>query len=42
VANHILDDLVRACAPRRMTIKAEFAARGGIALTVTATFPDEE
>ncbi len=42
VTNHILDDLVRACAPRQMIIKAEFAARGGIALTVTATFPDPE
>jgi 7-cyano-7-deazaguanine reductase len=42
VANHILDDLVRACAPRKMILTAEFAARGGIALTVTATFPDEE
>ncbi len=42
VTNHILDDLVRACAPRRMMIKAEFASRGGIALTVTAKFPDEE
>jgi 7-cyano-7-deazaguanine reductase len=41
VANHILDDLVKACAPRKMILKAEFAARGGIALTVTATFPDE-
>ena len=40
VTNHILDDLVRACAPRRMTIRAEFASRGGIALTVTAAFPD--
>ncbi|HEY2801911.1 MAG TPA: preQ(1) synthase [Chthoniobacterales bacterium] len=39
VTNRILDDLVQACAPRRMTIEAEFAARGGIALTVTASFP---
>ena len=42
VTNRILDDLVRACAPRRMMIEAEFAARGGIALTVTASFPDPE
>ncbi len=40
VTNRILDDLVRACAPRRIMIEAEFAARGGIALTVTASFPD--
>ncbi|MBA3830392.1 MAG: NADPH-dependent 7-cyano-7-deazaguanine reductase QueF [Chthoniobacterales bacterium] len=40
VTNRILDDLVRACRPREMLIKAEFALRGGIALTVTAKFPD--
>jgi 7-cyano-7-deazaguanine reductase len=42
VTNRILDDLVRACAPRRMTITAEVAARGGIALTVTASVPEKE
>ncbi len=41
VANHILDDLVAACAPAKMIIKAEFASRGGIALTVTAMHPDD-
>lgn len=41
VTNHILDDLVRTCRPRSMIVKAEFASRGGIALTVTAAFPDE-
>ena len=40
VTNHILDDLVRACEPQKMIIKAEFASRGGIALTITATHPD--
>jgi 7-cyano-7-deazaguanine reductase len=40
VTNRILDDLVAACSPRKMLIKAEFASRGGIALTVTAMFPD--
>src|SRR6267142_475784 len=29
VANHIVDDLVRACEPRKMIVQAEFAARGG-------------
>lgn len=42
ITNAILDHLVWACQPRRMIIKAEFAPRGGLALTVTATFPDEE
>ena len=41
VTNRILDDLVRACRPRKMIIKAEFAPRGGIALTITATYPNE-
>jgi 7-cyano-7-deazaguanine reductase len=41
VANHILDDLVQASQPRSMIVKAEFASRGGIDLTITAAFPDE-
>ena len=36
--NRILDDLVAAVAPRRMTLKAAFTARGGITTTVTAEF----
>ena len=36
VTNRILDDFVRACAPRQATITAQFSARGGIALTVRA------
>jgi 7-cyano-7-deazaguanine reductase len=38
VTNQILDDLVGACAPRRMTVLGEFSVRGGISTTVTATF----
>lgn len=38
VVNRILDDLVEACAPRRMTVTGEFSVRGGISSTVTATF----
>ena len=36
VTNRILEDFVRACAPRQATITAQFSARGGIALTVRA------
>lgn len=36
--NQILDDLVSACSPRRMTVVGTFTARGGIATTVTATY----
>ena len=37
LTNQILDDLVAACAPRRMTVTGAFTARGGITTTVTAT-----
>ena len=39
VTNQILDDLVSACAPRRMTVTGAFSARGGITTTVVAEFP---
>ena len=39
VTNQILDDLVAACAPRRMTVTGDFSVRGGIATSVTAEFP---
>ena len=35
--NQILDDLVTACRPRRMTVVGEFTARGGIRTSVTVT-----
>ena len=37
VANRILDDLVSACSPRRMTVTGEFASRGGIQVSVEAS-----
>jgi 7-cyano-7-deazaguanine reductase len=36
--NQILDDLVAACRPRRMTVVGEFTPRGGIKTTVTAEY----
>ena len=36
--NRILDDLVAALKPRKMTLTAAFNARGGITTSVTATF----
>jgi 7-cyano-7-deazaguanine reductase len=36
--NQILDDLVAACAPRRMTVVGSFTARGGISTRVTASY----
>src|SRR5690348_7607646 len=40
VTNRILDDFVRVCSPREATITAQFSARGGIALSVRAEYPD--
>lgn len=40
ITNRILDDFIRACQPREANITASFSARGGVALTVRATFPD--
>jgi 7-cyano-7-deazaguanine reductase len=41
VTNHILSDFVKACSPREVIVTAQFSARGGIALTVRAKYPDE-
>jgi 7-cyano-7-deazaguanine reductase len=38
VTNRILDELVAACRPRRMTVVGDFSVRGGISTTVTATY----
>ena len=39
VTNRILDDLVAAVAPRRMTVVGDFFVRGGIHTVVTAKHP---
>jgi 7-cyano-7-deazaguanine reductase len=36
--NQILDDLVQACHPRRMTVEGDFSARGGITTKVTVQY----
>ena len=41
VTNEILDDLVSACRPKRMTVVGEFSVRGGISTTVTAEYESE-
>ena len=38
VTNQILDELVAACGPRRMSVVGDFSVRGGISATVTATY----
>ncbi|MCA1562803.1 MAG: preQ(1) synthase [Acidobacteria bacterium] len=42
VTNQILDDLVEACAPRRMTVVGDFSVRGGISTQVTAKYEKQE
>lgn len=41
VTNRILDDFVKACAPREAVVTAQFSARGGIALTIRAEYTDK-
>jgi 7-cyano-7-deazaguanine reductase len=38
VTNRILDELVQACSPRRMTVVGDFSVRGGISTVVTASY----
>ena len=38
VINRILDDLVRACRPKSMTVVGDFNIRGGIHTTITAEY----
>jgi 7-cyano-7-deazaguanine reductase len=38
VINKILDDLVRACRPRRMTVVGDFNVRGGIHTLISAEY----
>lgn len=38
VINNILDDLVQACRPRKMTVTGDFNVRGGIHTTVSAGY----
>jgi 7-cyano-7-deazaguanine reductase len=38
VTNGILDDLVKAVSPRRMTLEGNFYVRGGISTIVTASY----
>ena len=38
VTNQILDELVAACGPRRMTVVGDFSVRGGIKTEVTVRY----
>ncbi len=41
ISNRILEDLITVCQPRRLRVHGEFAARGGISVTVDAAYPPE-
>jgi 7-cyano-7-deazaguanine reductase len=36
--NRILNDCVKACKPREMTVEGEFTPRGGVYSTITAQY----
>jgi 7-cyano-7-deazaguanine reductase len=40
IVNRILDDIVKACAPRQCIVRGKFSPRGGIQLTCEARHPD--
>jgi 7-cyano-7-deazaguanine reductase len=42
VINRILDDLVQAIRPKKMTVVGDFSVRGGISTTVTASMMPEK
>jgi 7-cyano-7-deazaguanine reductase len=42
VTNQILDDLVAACQPRRMTVVGDFSVRGGISTSVTVKYEKQD
>ena len=42
LTNRILDDLVEVCQPHHMEVTGDFAARGGITISVTATYVKEQ
>jgi 7-cyano-7-deazaguanine reductase len=41
IVNRILEDLITACRPRQAIVYGEFAARGGISVSVDARYPDD-
>ena len=40
IVNRIAEDIQAVCAPRKLHVRGDFAARGGISLTVEASFPE--
>ncbi len=40
IVNRVLDDVVKACEPRRVIVRGDFSPRGGIRLTCQASLPE--
>ena len=41
LVNKIIDDLVSACSPKKMTVRIDFTPRGGLSTTVKSDYPRE-
>lgn len=41
IVNRILEDVVKACGPKRVIVRGDFSARGGIRLSCQASLPAE-
>jgi len=42
IVNRVLDDVVKACAPKQAIVRGKFSPRGGIQLTCEATHPNRD
>ncbi len=42
IVNRVLDDVVKACAPKQAIVRGKFAPRGGIQLTCEASHPNRD
>ena len=42
IANKILDDVVKACKPKKATVTGEFTPRGGLRSIITASYDEKE
>jgi 7-cyano-7-deazaguanine reductase len=40
IVNRVLEDVVKACAPKKAIVRGDFSARGGIKLTCQASVPE--
>ena len=40
IVNRVLDDIIKACAPRKAIVRGDFSPRGGIRLTCQANVPE--